>query len=111
MANPAVSLVSYQPAKAGSPGVLVVDATWTTYAQNTDALVLTGLRLPGFEPRQVVCGWGAVGTTGHQVTFTPSATPTMSNVGILRAWNGTTQVASGAFAQTARLSFVLSRGG
>jgi hypothetical protein len=111
MANPTVSLVSYQPAKAGSPGILVVDATWATYAQNSDALVLTGLRLPGFDPKQIVCGYGDIAATGHQVTFAPASSPTMSNVGTLRAWSGTTQVAAGAFAQTARLTFVLSRKG
>lgn len=107
MANPAVSLVSYTPPRGNGVGVLVVDATWSTYAQNADRLVLTGLRLPGFQPQQIRHASGAVAATGHIVTWQPTTPPTMADAGTLRAWSGGTQVAAGGFAQTARITLVL----
>lgn len=110
MANPTVSLVAYMPPKGNNPGSLVVDLAWTTYATNADVLDLSGIRATGFTPDMVKHAGGYIPSTGHNITLNIAASPTPSNLGVLRAWSGTTEVVAGAFANTARMHLVLQRG-
>lgn len=111
MANPTVSLVSYIPPVHGGSGSIIVDLTWTTYAQNADVLDLSGLisRLPNFDPADIKMGDGVVPATGDGITFAPAGSPTTSNLGVLRSFSGATQKTAGAYAVTARFSAALTR--
>ena len=110
MATPTATRVAFSPAKAGVFGHVVADVAWTTYAQNgTDKLDLSGIRIPGVDPTQIVAVQG-VAPTGHVVVWTPNASATLADAGGLSLFAGTTQLAAGAYAQTVRLKITYAPG-
>lgn len=111
MANPVASVVSFVAPRGNLAGQIVLDLTWTAYAQNADVLDISNIagRFPGFEVEDVKAFYGVVPTTGHVITFVPAASPALNNLGVLRAWAGVTQVTAGAFANVARCVLTVAK--
>lgn len=112
MANPVASKVAIAAAKGGDVGVAIFDLVWSTYAQNSDVIDLSSISggLGNFQATQVKTVNG-VAPTGHVVVFTPAGSPSVSNVGKVQLFAGTTELTAGAYAQTVRVTVTFAPAG